>query len=63
MKPIVFDVFSGAGGFSLGFEMAGCEVEAAIEHDKWASDTISYNHPKAKMMLGDIESFDDSINQ
>jgi DNA (cytosine-5)-methyltransferase 1 len=59
MKPVVFDVFSGAGGFSLGFEMAGCEVIAAIEHDKWAADTFSYNHPKTKMMLGDIESFDE----
>lgn len=59
MKPVVFDVFSGAGGFSLGFEMAGCEVVAAIEHDKWAADTFSVNHPKAKMMLGDIESFDE----
>lgn len=59
MKPVVFDVFSGAGGFSLGFEMAGCDVVAAIEHDKWAADTFSYNHPKAKMMRGDIESFDD----
>ena len=59
MKPRVFDVFSGAGGFSLGFEMAGCEVIAAIEHDKWAADTFSFNHPKAKMMLGDIESFDE----
>jgi DNA (cytosine-5-)-methyltransferase len=57
MKPIVFDVFSGAGGFSLGFEMAGCDVVAAIEHDKWAADTFSYNHPNTKMMLGDIESF------
>ena len=53
----VFDVFSGAGGFSLGFEMAGCEIIGAIEHDKWAADTFSYNHPEAKMMLGDIESF------
>ncbi|MCM1123452.1 MAG: DNA cytosine methyltransferase [Eubacterium sp.] len=59
MKPVVLDVFSGAGGFSLGFEMAGCEVIAAIEHDKWAADTFSYNHPSAKMMLGDIESFEE----
>ena len=59
MKPIVFDVFSGAGGFSLGFEMAGCIVEAAIEHDKWAAETFSYNHPNTNMMLGDIESFDE----
>lgn len=56
-KIKVFDVFSGAGGFSLGFEMAGCEIIGAIEHDKWASDTFSRNHPNAVMMLGDIESF------
>lgn len=56
-KLKVFDVFSGAGGFSLGFEMAGCEIIGAIEHDKWAADTFSHNHPNAVMMLGDIESF------
>ena len=58
-KPKVFDVFSGAGGFSLGFEMAGCDIIGAIEHDKWAADTFSYNHPNATMMVGDIESFDE----
>lgn len=56
-KIKVFDVFSGAGGFSCGFEMAGCEVIGAIEHDKWAADTFKYNHPHAKMLLGDIETF------
>lgn len=58
-KPKVFDVFSGAGGFSCGFEMAGCEIIGAIERDKWAADTFSYNHPNSKMLLGDIESFTD----
>lgn len=53
----ILDVFSGAGGFSCGFEMAGCHVVGAIEHDKWAADTFSYNHPKAKMLLGNIEDF------
>lgn len=53
----VFDVFSGAGGFSCGFEMAGCQIIGAIEHDKWAADTFSLNHPQAKMFLGDIESY------
>lgn len=55
----VFDVFSGAGGFSCGFQMAGCDIIGAIEHDKWAADTFSYNHPDSTMMLGDIESFDE----
>lgn len=43
-KVKVFDVFSGAGGFSCGFEMAGCTVVGAVEHDKWAADTFTFNH-------------------
>lgn len=53
----VFDVFSGAGGFSCGFEMAGCSIVGAIERDKWAAETFVYNHPNAKMFLGEIETF------
>ena len=56
-KPKVFDLFSGAGGFSLGFELAGCEIIGAIEHDKWAAETFQHNHTGAKMLFGDIESF------
>lgn len=62
-KPKVLDLFSGAGGFSLGFEQAGCKVIAAIEHDKWAADTFKFNHPDSKMLLGDIESFTDDFIQ
>lgn len=58
-QPKVFDVFAGAGGFSLGFQMAGCNIIGAIERDKWAADTYSFNHHGAKMLLGDIESFSD----
>lgn len=60
MNCNVLDVFSGAGGFSLGFEMAGCKVVGAIECDRWAADTFSYNHPNSKMMFGDIRSFSES---
>lgn len=48
------DLFSGAGGFSLGFAMAGCEVIGAVEIDKWAAETFQYNHPKAKVIVKDI---------
>lgn len=58
-NPKVLDLFSGAGGFSLGFELAGCKIIGAIEHDKWAADTFQRNHIGTKMLLGDIESFDD----
>jgi DNA (cytosine-5)-methyltransferase 1 len=52
----VLDTFAGAGGFSLGFSMAGCEVIGAIEVDKWACDTFSYNHPNALVLNEKIES-------
>ena len=45
------DLFSGAGGFSLGFAMAGCEIIGAVEIDKWAAETFQYNHPKAKVIV------------
>ena len=44
----VLDTFAGAGGFSLGFEMAGCEVIGAVEVDAWASETFQFNHLNAK---------------
>ncbi len=54
MKYFVLDTFSGAGGFSLGFEKAGCEIIGAIETDKWASETFARNHPNAVMLNCDI---------
>jgi len=55
----VLDTFAGAGGFSLGFHMAGCNIIGAIEIDQWASDTFSYNHPNAKVLQNDITSITD----
>ncbi|MCI5130743.1 MAG: DNA (cytosine-5-)-methyltransferase, partial [Candidatus Electrothrix sp. EH2] len=40
-KITVLDTFAGAGGFSLGFEMAGCAIVGAIEQDKWACETFA----------------------
>lgn len=53
----VLDLFAGAGGFSLGFEAAGAEIVAAIEIDKWASDTLRLNHPKTKVVTADITTY------
>lgn len=50
----VLDTFAGAGGFSLGFQLAGFQVIGAIESDKWASETFVYNHPEATVITRDI---------
>lgn len=41
----VLDLFAGAGGFSLGFEMGDYEVIGGVEVDKWAGETLAHNHP------------------
>ena len=45
-KLNVVDLFAGAGGFSLGFNMAEYNVLLSLEVDKWASDTLknNFNH-------------------
>ena len=52
----VLDTFAGAGGFSLGFALAGCEVMGGIELDSWASQTFRHNHEKAVVLQRDIQS-------
>jgi DNA (cytosine-5)-methyltransferase 1 len=56
-KPTAIDLFAGAGGFSLGFEMAGFSVPLAIEIDAWACDTLAYNHPNMTVIRGDLRDF------
>ena len=50
----ILDTFAGAGGFSLGFEMAGCTITGAIEIDRWASETFKFNHPNSNVICDDI---------
>jgi DNA-cytosine methyltransferase len=52
----VLDTFAGAGGFSLGFELAGCRVVGGIEIDSWASQTFAHNHKDALVITRDIQS-------
>jgi|SRR5699024_2618928 len=45
-KPKIIDLFSGVGGFSLGFEMAGYETVFAI--DFWEDAIKTYNNNRNK---------------
>lgn len=48
------DLFAGAGGFSLGFEMADLELLLALEKDDWAVETLKANHSSSKILHADI---------
>ncbi len=53
--PYTFaDLFSGAGGFSLGFAKEGFHDLLAIEKDEEAAATYSQNFPSSKVIVEDI---------
>lgn len=54
----VIDLFAGAGGFSTGAAMAGCEVLWAANHWQSAVDTHSLNHPGAEHVCQDLHQAD-----
>lgn len=56
-QPIAIDLFAGAGGFGLGFEMAGFSVPLSVEIDAWACDTLRYNRPNMTVIQHNICDF------
>lgn len=56
--PIGVDIFSGAGGLSLGAEMAGIKIKLAVERDKSAAETYRYNHSDTIMLQDDIHNIE-----
>lgn len=54
--PIGIDIFSGAGGLSLGAEMAGFQVKFAVEKDNSAAATYRHNHPNTLVLKDDIHN-------
>ncbi len=50
----VISTFSGMGGSSLGYEMAGCKVRLAVEFDDHAAATYRANFPDTPLYHGDI---------
>jgi len=55
----VLDLFAGAGGFSLGFKLAGFQIVGAIEKDNWAAETFVTNFQDSKVIIGDIQELGD----
>jgi len=50
----VIDLFSGAGGSTLGFKMAGLEVILAVDINEVALSSYSANHPEVETLQADI---------
>ncbi|MCI5141038.1 MAG: DNA cytosine methyltransferase, partial [Candidatus Electrothrix sp. ATG1] len=57
-KYIGIDIFSGAGGLSLGAINAGITIPIAIEKDENAAKTFQRNHPNTNLLVEDITNID-----
>ncbi|MBY8908259.1 DNA cytosine methyltransferase [Salinicoccus roseus] len=54
----VVDLFSGVGGFSLGFKMLGFDITLANEIDEGIADAFTKNHKETIMLNEDISKID-----
>lgn len=50
-------LFSGCGGFCEGVRLAGFEVCAAVEWDRFAVQTYEHNFPEVPLFSGDVHDF------
>lgn len=57
----IIDLFSGVGGLSLGFELAGFETVASV--DIWGDAIKTYNHNRKNKngIVMDIDSFNNTV--
>ena len=58
----VIDLFSGAGGFSLGFKLAGFNIVLANEINPTIADSYSRNNPETMMVNADIKCLVDDFD-
>lgn len=58
-NPLLIDLFSGAGGMSLGFKHSGFNIALANDIEKACVDTYRHNHPEVppeNVVLDDIQN-------
>ena len=62
-KITVVDLYAGAGagGMSLGLTQAGLKVVAAVEIDKWASQTYRENISASHIICDDVGNLGDDF--
>lgn len=58
IRPTCIDLFSGAGGLSLGLKMAGWNALVASDFDGTACSTYRYNFPGTDVIEGDVRNID-----
>ena len=58
-RVVAIDLFSGAGGMSLGAKEAGVEVLYAIEKCRFAATTYQKNFPETTVLVSDIAQMRD----
>lgn len=59
-SPLALDIFCGAGGMSLGFQMAGYTIGLGIDNDPLACQTYAYNFG-SRCVQRDIAAIADPI--
>ena len=60
MRKEFFDLFSGAGGFALGFEQAGFVSLLGVDNDKSAARSYAANHPNSMVLVEDVSKLSSS---
>lgn len=57
-KPMVVELFAGAGGLGKGFSKAGYQIAVAVEKDRNSAQTYRLNHPGTPVLEADIKLLD-----
>jgi len=57
-RPLLLDVFAGAGGLTLGAHLAGFRTSVAIELDPKLSFSFSDNFPQVRLLTANVRGMD-----